>query len=189
MVQSAFEKVFNDMVEQSRRILIAKGAEYANDGDRLINFKQAAHLEGVKQSTALAGMMAKHTVSIYDMIAQYEAGTEFSQEKWDEKLLDHFNYLILLQAVLTEERMEKVRVKRVEAIKEALATKPTVSPTPQADTTEKICMTCRYRVDHFISRNNATQRVFVCTSPSSVHYTRQITNSSWCSNWNSKGAL
>ncbi len=104
MTQVEFEKVFNEMVDKSRAILLNKAAEYATDGDRLINFKQAAHLEGIKQSTALAGMMAKHTVSIYNMISQYEKGVTFTQEKWDEKIIDNFNYLILLQAILTEEK-------------------------------------------------------------------------------------
>lgn len=107
MTHTEFEKVFNDIVEQSRSILLTKAAEYASDADRLINFKQAAHLAQESQAKALAGMMIKHTVSIYDMLSRYEEGAQFSKEKWDEKILDNFNYLILLQAVLEEERNDK----------------------------------------------------------------------------------
>lgn len=104
MTHKEFEKVFNDMVEQSRSVLLTKAVEYASDADRLINFKQAAHLAQETQAKALAGMMIKHTVSIYDMLSRYEKGAQFSKEKWDEKILDNFNYLILLQAILEEER-------------------------------------------------------------------------------------
>lgn len=47
-------------------VLGVKAGEYATD-DRLHNFKVAAELEKTSPQAALAGMMAKHTVSIYDM--------------------------------------------------------------------------------------------------------------------------
>lgn len=84
-------------------VLAAKGDEYAGeiDKDRLHNFKVAAGMQGVTYKEALAGMMAKHTTSIYDMIAD---GRDYSLEKWDEKILDHINYLILLRALVVEEK-------------------------------------------------------------------------------------
>jgi hypothetical protein len=48
---------------------------------------------------ACAGMMAKHTVSIYDMCGSEEP---FYAEQWDEKITDHINYLILLRAIVYE---------------------------------------------------------------------------------------
>ena len=53
---------------------------------------------------ALSGMMCKHTVSIYDLINGYEEGRAIEPELWDEKIIDNINYLILLRAVLREER-------------------------------------------------------------------------------------
>lgn len=81
-------------------VLIKKGQEYALDKDQLHNFKIAAQMQGVTVRQALAGMMAKHTVSIYDMCRSEEI---FSKEQWTEKITDHLNYLILLKAIVVEE--------------------------------------------------------------------------------------
>ena len=62
------------------RILVEKAAEYADDNDRLHNFNVAAELQGITREEALGGMMCKHTVSIYDMIA--EGANNFSMEKY-----------------------------------------------------------------------------------------------------------
>ena len=59
----------------------------------------AAELEGVTMAQALAGMMAKHTVSIYDMC---RSGEEYPLWLWEEKITDHLNYLFLLNAVVRE---------------------------------------------------------------------------------------
>jgi hypothetical protein len=49
---------------------------------------------------ALAGMMAKHTVSVYDMIG---TGKVYPMELWEEKIKDSINDLFLLWALLHEE--------------------------------------------------------------------------------------
>lgn len=91
------------IAEQSRRcedMLVKKQGEYAGPIDVLHNFKSAAQLHSSSQLSALAGMMAKHTVSIYDMCASEE---QFAKEIWDEKITDHINYLFLLSCVVAEE--------------------------------------------------------------------------------------
>lgn len=45
-------------------------------------------------------MMAKHTVSIYDMC---NSGLKYPIELWNEKITDHINYLLLLRAIIEEE--------------------------------------------------------------------------------------
>jgi hypothetical protein len=80
-------------------VLVDKGVEYATH-DRLHNFKQAAALQNTTPRKALAGMMAKHTISIYDMI---ESDLANPMAVWTEKITDHINYLILLKAILIEE--------------------------------------------------------------------------------------
>lgn len=53
------------------------------------------------QARALAGMLAKHIVSLYDMCfadrVSYDMGT------WEEKITDSLNYLFLLKAIVKEE--------------------------------------------------------------------------------------
>lgn len=98
MTATEFERIFEEQVEQSRIVLVNKAGEYATE-DRLHNFKVAAALEGKTPEQALAGMMAKHTVSVYDMA---ESGLAYPIELWQEKITDHINYLFLLNAIVRE---------------------------------------------------------------------------------------
>ena len=50
---------------------------------------------------ALAGMMAKHIISIYDMC--FTDRKTFELAVWEEKITDSLNYLFLLKAVIKEE--------------------------------------------------------------------------------------
>ena len=100
MNTTTFERLFEEQVNRSRSVLVSKAKEYATE-DRLHNFKVAAALEGQTQEQALAGMMAKHTVSVYDMA---ESGLAYPIELWQEKITDHINYLFLLNAIVREER-------------------------------------------------------------------------------------
>lgn len=93
-----FEVILNAQIKRVQDVLVVKAAEYATE-DRLANFKKAAHLRGVGLPQAVAGMMVKHTVSIFDMA---ESGKPYPIEQWDEKITDHINYLILLRAALIE---------------------------------------------------------------------------------------
>ena len=100
MTATAFERIFEEQVERSRIVLVTKAGEYATE-DRLHNFKVAAALEGKTHEQALAGMMAKHTVSVYDMA---ESGLAYPIDLWQEKITDHINYLFLLNAIVREWR-------------------------------------------------------------------------------------
>lgn len=97
-------KVFNEHLERMQQITVetlkAKAQEYATDGDRLHNFKVAAEIQGVTPMQALGGMMAKHTVSVYDMIG---TGADYPIELWEEKIKDSINYLFLLWVMVQED--------------------------------------------------------------------------------------
>lgn len=95
-----FDKVIEDQISSCRDVLYQKADEYAPGGDRLHNFRTAAVLQGAPMHQVLAGMMAKHTISLYDMCSTDE---EYPQRMWLEKLTDNINYLLLLRAVLEEE--------------------------------------------------------------------------------------
>ena len=100
MTATEFERIFEEQVERSRIVLGNKASEYATE-DRLHNFRVAAALEGKTPEQALAGMMAKHTVSVYDMA---ESGMPYPIELWQGKITDHINYLFLLNAIVREGR-------------------------------------------------------------------------------------
>lgn len=96
-----FNKIIHEQIERCEATLCKKADEYATD-DRLHNFKVAAGLQDCLPTTALGGMMAKHTVSVYDMIRGLEEGKSYPLELWDEKIGDSINYLLLLTAAVRE---------------------------------------------------------------------------------------
>lgn len=100
MTNEAFNQIINNQLEWCMTTLDVKGDEYdSSTCDRLHSFKVAAELMGVTTKQALAGMMVKHTVSIYDMC---NSGEEYAMETWVEKITDSINYLLLLRAMLED---------------------------------------------------------------------------------------
>lgn len=98
MNRETYEKIVETQLQKCEDVLLMKSREYATDDDMLHNFNVAAELKGETPQQALAGFMAKHTVSVYDMCQAPDG--KFTMEKWDEKITDHINYLILLKAVV-----------------------------------------------------------------------------------------
>lgn len=103
MTSKKFENCFEDRVQLCREVLCAKNKEYARGGDKLSNFKKAAALQSCEPSSALYGMLAKHLVSIADLINDREKGKEIPTVLWEEKIGDALNYLFLLDAVVKED--------------------------------------------------------------------------------------
>ena len=78
-----------------------KTKEYTGDDtDRLGAFKAAAALQHTTPERALAGMLAKHIVSLYDMC--FADSVSYEESVWDEKITDSLNYLFLLKAIVKE---------------------------------------------------------------------------------------
>ncbi len=102
MLQREFDKLLDNIIEETKRTLANKADEYASSKDRLHNFKFAAKLESTCPEKALRGMMTKHVVSVYDMIDAVNRGKVFPPEYAGEKLGDMRNYCILLEALLLE---------------------------------------------------------------------------------------
>ena len=101
MTQAEFNLILEKQSARCELILGKKTKEYPGDNpDRLSAFKVAAAMQGCKPERALAGMMAKHIVSLYDMC--YADGESYDVAAWDEKITDSINYLILLRAIIEE---------------------------------------------------------------------------------------
>lgn len=113
MDSEELDMVINKQFVKCNELLVRKAQEYAPT-DRLHNFRVAAELQGVTLEQALGGMMAKHTVSLYDLIEREESHWS---DLWSEKIDDHINYLLLLQAILHEKR-DKDSVAAPDDIKE-----------------------------------------------------------------------
>lgn len=103
MQNEEFNKLIEEQLKRCTDLLIVKGGEYATE-DRLHNFRTAAALESTTLQNALAGMMAKHTVSIYDMC---RSPKQFTIDQWNEKITDHISYLLLLRCIVNEEGVSK----------------------------------------------------------------------------------
>ena len=105
MDHETFKRIITQMQEDSLATLLEKNSGYSN-ADPLHNFHQAAKLKGETTLKAIGGMMAKHTVSIYDLINQ--ASEEYiPEEVWFEKIQDHMNYLLFLWAAVEETELEQ----------------------------------------------------------------------------------
>lgn len=101
ITQKEVNAVFDGQVALCREILQKKTKEYTGDDtDRLGAFKAAAALQHTTPECALAGMLAKHIVSLYDMC--FADGVSFDAGTWDEKITDSLNYLFLLKAIVKE---------------------------------------------------------------------------------------
>ena len=83
MTQNEFNVVLEQQYRKCADVLAHKKKEYT-------------------PKAALAGMMSKHVVSLYDMC--YSSLLQFDLEQWDEKITDCINYLILLKALIKEEQ-------------------------------------------------------------------------------------
>ena len=103
MNTETFNEIIQGQIDLCLAVLVTKAMEYATE-DRLHNFRVAAELQGITAEQALAGMMAKHTVSVYDMC---HSGDVYPIELWDEKITDSINYLLLLKALVSGERQHE----------------------------------------------------------------------------------
>ncbi len=98
MMPPEFTEAVEEQIERCRDTLLSKGEEYAPT-DRFANFKKAAGMQGLSTVQALGGMLAKHTISINDMIWDDKI---HSKAQWQEKIGDHINYLLILAAMLED---------------------------------------------------------------------------------------
>lgn len=99
MTNQKFNEEVDKQLEICKNYLCKKGEEYNSTIDRLEFFKQAASLERITPEKALAGFMAKHTLSIYNLIDDKCDNLAL----FEEKITDHINYLLLLKCLLKDE--------------------------------------------------------------------------------------
>lgn len=123
MDAQTFDIVVDEQMDRSRTMLFSKNGAYNPNEDKLHIFKRTAMLRGTTPQGALSGMMAKHTGSIYDMC---ESGKEYPIEVWNEKISDHINYLLLLRAVVEDQRKLTNSDEALAALREKLRNEPNV---------------------------------------------------------------
>lgn len=127
MQSTEFNAAIEDQLDRSREMLFTKNAHYNPKSDKLRGFKATAILRNTTPQGALAGMMVKHTLSVYDMC---ESGLDYPIEVWNEKISDHINYLLLLRALVEEQRTLSNSEEALAALREKLQSGPEMEPTP-----------------------------------------------------------
>lgn len=132
MTIETFNAIVHEQIGTCTNMLTGKGLEYAPDAsaeskidsglierpndqmsfkcqitpvfeakDRLAHFKKAAAIMSTTPKAALLGMLSKHIVSVSDMCTD---NRDYPIEKWDEKITDSINYLLILRAIVEEEQ-------------------------------------------------------------------------------------
>ena len=123
MTIETFNTIVHAQIDTCTNMLTGKGLEYApdaakekgpelaplgyekisatNTADRLAHFKKAAAIMGTTPKAALLDMFSKHIVSVSDMCTD---NRDYPIEKWDEKITDSINYLLILRAIVEEEQ-------------------------------------------------------------------------------------
>ena len=125
MTIETFNAIVNEQIDTCTNMLTGKGLEYAPDAakekgpelaplgyekstttknaDRLAHSKKAAAIMSTTPKAALLGMLSKHIVSVSDMCTD---NRNYPIEKWNEKITDSINYLLILRAIVEEEKHE-----------------------------------------------------------------------------------
>ena len=99
MTDEFFNAIVKEKAHKYNNILFAKCEEYAT-ADILHSFKMMANYLQCTPQQALMGCLAKHLVSLSDMVQDQG---EYTDDIWDEKIGDSINYLFLLRALVIEE--------------------------------------------------------------------------------------
>ena len=98
-----FEKLTDARFKKCKELMIgSKNVEYSRNNDKLHNFKVAGRIGDVTPEFALIGMFMKHLVSIFDIVNDLDSDKLPTQEMLAEKVTDTCNYLLLLEALITE---------------------------------------------------------------------------------------
>lgn len=103
MKSKTFDNIVLQRCDKIKSILSSKAKEYATE-DRLHNFKRASVFMNKTPATVCWGFAMKHFTSVADIVDQVESGKTIEPWLIEEKIGDSINYLILLEAILKEEK-------------------------------------------------------------------------------------
>ena len=105
MKEEKLKIIMEKQFDRCRIVMLGKSIEYTEGSDdKLEHFRAAAALMGVTPEAALMGMMSKHLVSVADMCMDQRGSEAYGMGRWDEKITDSINYLLLLRAIVEETR-------------------------------------------------------------------------------------
>lgn len=100
MNEKQFEKHVDERIELIRDVLQIKAKEYRKNNNPFHNFDRAAAMNQCTPERALMGMLAKHQISVLDLVDDIDDGKLPNRDLVSEKIGDHINYLILLEGLI-----------------------------------------------------------------------------------------
>lgn len=100
MTHEEFNTLVNKRFNKCKKTLLAKANDYATDEERLQNFKDGAVFTCSTPAWYALALVTKHLMALRDLIILRQ--DDITQEIIDEKLGDIVNYMLLLEAILTE---------------------------------------------------------------------------------------
>ena len=101
MLHKDFDILTRKRFDKCRKTLLIKANEYAGEEERLQNFKDGAVFTHTTPAQYTLALVTKHFMSLRDYIVLHD--DDITQYIVDEKIGDIINYMLLLEAVLTEE--------------------------------------------------------------------------------------
>lgn len=97
-----FQKCSEEVIAHCWDLLFSKSKEYANDIDRLANFKQPTSLLHTNQARVCLFYDSKHIASMAKMAEDADKGIYPTKELLMEKVGDYINYGLLFYANMLE---------------------------------------------------------------------------------------
>ncbi len=103
MNQAQFDETVQAAINRTANLLMVKGGEYANDTDRLGNFKRGSALTGCTPEQVLFIYLSKHYDAIATYIRDNSSGVQRTRsEPIQGRVDDCINYLFLLHGLLED---------------------------------------------------------------------------------------
>lgn len=102
MNASEFEKYSEELIKHCWDLLFSKSKEYANDDDRLANFKQPTSLFKTNPAKICLMYDSKHIASMVKMAEDIDKGIYPTHELLKEKVGDYINYGLLFYGNMLE---------------------------------------------------------------------------------------
>lgn len=111
MNHKQFEEFARSLVDDALELMFDKNDGYSSKQDPFHAFNVASKILDEHPVQAAAGMMVKHTASVYKMIGEESIlpppiTKEEAEQRisvWDEKILDNINYLIMIRSMIQDQ--------------------------------------------------------------------------------------
>jgi hypothetical protein len=108
-----FRKLKSEFDDYEAMLLGVKKTEYANDADRLINFKEASQMVGLTPEYYCFVLITKHYHAIRKAVLEGEYNWCWSNEFGEgmkQRIADIRNYMLLLSALIEEKKGDEAIV-------------------------------------------------------------------------------